>query len=724
MATLVLTTVGSLIGGPIGGAIGALIGSGVDRSLFGSTRQGPRLGDLAVQTSTYGSALPKIFGTMRVAGTVIWATDLREDSHSSGSAKAGTKTTSYSYSANFAVALSARPIAGVGRIWADGKLLRGSAGDWKTETGFRLHLGDEDQDLDPLIASAEGLAAAPAHRGIAYAVFEGMQLADYGNRIPSLTFEVMADEGAVSPATIAADLSGGAISGAIDATLGGYAASGESVRAALETLARVYSMALADDGAQLVLQSPVTTEVDPALLGAAAGEARSPATMRDRRAAATLPNEIALSYYDPDRDYQAGLQRARRDGIGLRGQAIDLPASLSAGAAKGLAEGLLGRAWIGREGRTAHLPWRAMAVRAGEGANIDGERFRIAGWSLEKMALSLDLARETAATLPASATPGRAAPDGDAPAGATVLALVDLPGLGDALADAPQLWLAAAGTGAGWRRAEASLSLDDGASWQAMGRTALPAVMGSAAGALAAGTTMLVDRVTSVDIDLLHGGMALAGASIDAMIGSGANAALLGDEIIQFGSVSQIGAIRWRLSMLLRGRRGTEWAVGGHVAGERFLLLDQASLLAVPVPVAALGTMARVSAIGPADGGAAVEIARTIDGWALRPPPPVALTAARLGDGTIRFGWTRRSRQGWAWLDGTDAPLGEAGELYRLEIRSVAGAPRIVEVGVPAYDYSPADQAADGASGAITLAVTQLGTRASSMPPASATWIL
>jgi hypothetical protein len=105
MATLVLTTVGTLVGGPIGGAIGAVIGGQIDRAvLTPKGRQGPRLGDLSVQTSSYGSQIPKLFGTMRVAGTVIWATDLREDSHTSGGGKSGGKTTSYSYSASVAVA--------------------------------------------------------------------------------------------------------------------------------------------------------------------------------------------------------------------------------------------------------------------------------------------------------------------------------------------------------------------------------------------------------------------------------------------------------------------------------------------------------------------------------------------------------------------------------------------------------------------------------------------
>ncbi|HEX8064471.1 MAG TPA: hypothetical protein VF535_14815, partial [Allosphingosinicella sp.] len=156
MATLVLTTVGSAIGGPIGGAIGAIVGQQIDGRLFApKARQGPRLGELAVQTSSYGSQIPKLFGTMRVAGTVIWATDLREERSKSGGGKGQPKTVNYSYSANFAVALSGRPILAVRRIWADGKLLRGAAGDFKTATAYRLHTGGENQIVDPLIAAVE-----------------------------------------------------------------------------------------------------------------------------------------------------------------------------------------------------------------------------------------------------------------------------------------------------------------------------------------------------------------------------------------------------------------------------------------------------------------------------------------------------------------------------------------------------------------------------------------
>src|SRR3546814_18778015 len=116
MATLVLTAMGTALGGPIGGAIGAVLGQGFDQNVLFKPkgREGPRLSELDVQTSTYGSQVPQIFGAMRVAGTVIWATDLNENKQKSGGGQGRPSVTSYSYSVSFAVAISSRPILRVG----------------------------------------------------------------------------------------------------------------------------------------------------------------------------------------------------------------------------------------------------------------------------------------------------------------------------------------------------------------------------------------------------------------------------------------------------------------------------------------------------------------------------------------------------------------------------------------------------------------------------------
>jgi hypothetical protein len=203
MATLVFSALGTLIGGPLGGALGALAGRQVDSLIFGGgNREGPRLKELAATASSYGTVLPRHFGQMRVAGSIIWATDLVEHKQTQGSGKGKPSVTTYSYTASFAVALASRPILSVGRIWADGNLLRGAAGDLKASGTFRLYTGEGDQQADPHMLQVEGASRCPAYRGLAYAVFEDLDLGEFFNRIPSLTFEVISDIGTITVQTI------------------------------------------------------------------------------------------------------------------------------------------------------------------------------------------------------------------------------------------------------------------------------------------------------------------------------------------------------------------------------------------------------------------------------------------------------------------------------------------------------------------------------------------
>jgi hypothetical protein len=124
-----------------------------------------------------------------MGGNIIWATDFREEKHttSSGGGKGGgggVETTEYLYFASFAVALCEGPIAGIGRIWADGKEFKVKGAVW------RLHKGSETQQPDTLISTKMGTGNAPAYRGVAYIVFDDLPLQKFGNRIPQLTFEV------------------------------------------------------------------------------------------------------------------------------------------------------------------------------------------------------------------------------------------------------------------------------------------------------------------------------------------------------------------------------------------------------------------------------------------------------------------------------------------------------------------------------------------------------
>ncbi len=71
----------------------------------------------------------------------------------------------------------------------------------------------------------------------------------------------------------------------------------------------------------------------------------------------------------------------------------------------------------------------------------------------------------------------------------------------------------------------------------------------------------------------------------------------------------------------------------------------------------------------------------------------------------------RRSRSGWAWLSGSDTPLGEEREGYRL-VLSGAGFERAINISHPSYIYTAAQQAEDGWAGPLLIRVVQVGTYA------------
>lgn len=709
MATLILTAVGTAIGGPIGGAIGAAIGQSVDQRLFApKARHGPRLGELAVQTSSYGTQIPKIFGAMRAAGTVIWSTDLVERRSTSGGGKGRPKTVNYSYSASFAVALSGRRVREVRRIWADGKLLRGAAGDFKAATGFRLYPGDEDQEPDPLIAAAEGVSQTPAFRGLAYAVFEDLQLADYGNRIPSLTFEIVAETEPIEIGAIAEELASGAIEAGVTPALAGYAAGGDSVRAAVETLTDVVPLTLADGAAALRLSAGEGEGIPiPA-------EEESERREIIRRGQAAVPGEASIAYYDLERDYQTGLQRAVRIG-GRTADHRALAAAISAADAKALAEYRLAAIWAGRTRAVVKTNWRTSGLRPGARVSLDAVRtlWRVERWTLDAAAVTLDLAAVSSGVLPVlSASPGRALSESDLRHGPTLLRLLDFP-LGNGQIARPLLYIAAAGTEQGWRRAGLSVSYDAGASWQDAGGTAAPAIVGTTQNALGPAGSALFDAGSSLEIELAHEGMWLESRGDDALA-DGANLAVIGDELIQFGIAEPIGARRFRLSRLLRGRRGTEPAAAGHGVAEPFTLIETESLAVLEAPAGSLGGEARILASGVGDLPAAVEASMTIVGADLLPPSPVHLRARETEAGDLAIEWVRRSRQGWTWVSGSDIALGEESERYRLVING-PGFERVAETIQSHYLYTAAQRGEDGA-GPIEIAVAQIGTFASSRP--------
>lgn len=217
MASVILTAAGAAIGSSYAGIFGRValgmtgtyLGGMIDNLIFGSTTKtkASRLDSLKVDDASYGAGIAKMYGKVRVAGNLIWSSDLIETVTTSTSSTGGkgggskTVTETVTYKVNLAIALGESLIGGISRIWADGDLIYNYGWEDELLTGdFNVYLGTTNQLADPVMIAALGTANVPAYRGIAYVVLEGLQLEDFGNRIPNLEFELIpADLSSLDP---------------------------------------------------------------------------------------------------------------------------------------------------------------------------------------------------------------------------------------------------------------------------------------------------------------------------------------------------------------------------------------------------------------------------------------------------------------------------------------------------------------------------------------------
>ncbi|MGB7316967.1 MAG: glycoside hydrolase/phage tail family protein [Planktotalea sp.] len=234
MATILLSAAGASLGASVGGSVlglsmsaigrfaGAMIGSAIDRRTVRTDQHIIGGGSETVETGQMnrfrltgageGRPIGQVYGRMRVSGQVIWSSEFEERVYTSTATQVSTQTQgepsggkgarrevgtttitnsnttvtqNYAYSISIAVALCEGEITSVGRVWADGVEVS------PIDLNMRVYEGSRDQLPDPKIEAVEGDGMAPAYRGTAYVVFENLQLADYGNRVPQFTFEVI-----------------------------------------------------------------------------------------------------------------------------------------------------------------------------------------------------------------------------------------------------------------------------------------------------------------------------------------------------------------------------------------------------------------------------------------------------------------------------------------------------------------------------------------------------
>ena len=717
MATIVLSSVGSLFG-PLGKFAGTLAGNAIDNALFGPTEiEGSRLTELAVTTSSYGTPIPWQFGTIRTPGTLVWSTDLQENRESHSNGKGQPRSAIYTYSVSFAVLLSSGPIHGLGRIWADGNLLRGAEGDLKSAGEMRIYAGERDQPRDPMMESVLQ-EYCPAFRGCAYVVFENLDLTDYGNRIPAMSFEVFASEGSQIVETLTAPTAIDTDASARFGELAGFAYDGGSLRDVIQLMSVLKPLASRLEADRLTLGDPATSDTEPLMLPEASswedGEFGTQQGFAAARSAAAGRGVSAVRYYDPARDFQPGIQHAENRSPSSR--PFQFPGVLAASDALSLARQANARASVAQD----VMYWRCATLDPAIGPgtivrapDIPG-LFLVVAWEWREGGIELELHRHRPPTSrPVVADPGTAWAPADRRGSATTLRVFELPW--DGLGNPDTRTVYAAATALAGRWSGAGLYIEQNGALHHSGTSATGRAIGGALAKLlessnairfeSAATLYL--RLDDPDATLLQ--------SDPAGMAQGANRLLVGNEILQYAGAANLGGGLWRLHGLLRGRGGTEpCALSGHPEGTRVTLLDERlTPLGEDVLASATGSFA---AIGPWDDSPALAILENA-GRSRQPPSPVHGSLVQNDDGSITLSWIRRARGQWRWPDEVDLPLIEETERYEVGFGPPSDPARSWTVASPFLLIAEPDIAALGAqAGGAGFWVRQIGSYAKSEP--------
>lgn len=215
MAQLVIAAAGAALGGSLvpgviaagitGAQAGWIVGSLVGSAFAPAQKvQGPRLSDLTVSSSAYGTPIPYVQGSPRLAGQIIYASTKREiatTTRQGGKGGGGKqKVTTYTYEVDLLILLTDNLMPNVTRIWSNGKLIwnKSATADAGTIAAsdatpawsrIAFYSGAASQLPDPTYEAAVGTANAPAYRGRGTVFIQSLQLGT-GGQIPNLTFEI------------------------------------------------------------------------------------------------------------------------------------------------------------------------------------------------------------------------------------------------------------------------------------------------------------------------------------------------------------------------------------------------------------------------------------------------------------------------------------------------------------------------------------------------------
>ncbi len=220
--------------------------------------------------------------------------------------------------------------------------------------------------------------------------------------------------------------------------------------------------------------------------------------------------------------------------------------------------------------------------------------------------------------------------------------------------------------------------------------------MGELTAPLGTGPLGRWDNLNAVELTL-HAGH-LASADDDNVFAGGNRVVVETDaggwEVIGFAEAELVSPGTYRLARLLRGRIGTDHAIGPAATGNRVVVLDTRPLL-IDVPATWLGDEVALRAYAGASDATGTAFTADLGLDPVLPLRPAYLRAARDGSGNIALSWGRRSRADTDSWAPAEAPHDNLPESYVVTILDGVTPMREIAAAAPSAAYTAAAQAAD-----------------------------
>jgi hypothetical protein len=494
-------------------------------------------------------------------------------------------------------------------------------------------------------------------------------------------------EGLCERATMPAGTYDASALAAITAPVRALAVTNGSARQALEILQTSHGFdAYVTDKLYFIPRggAPLLT-IDAADLAAGEGDAGAEPFALTVNADLEMPNRIAVQFRNMLADQVAGTEYSERGPSGQDSiQTVQLAIGMTPSEAKGVADAMVRDAYAARltsqlslpMGYTRVTPTDVLLVPDADGTLY---RMRVTRRSDSGGVMALDVVGDDAAVVVAGMTTSEDYSDQTAviPLAVTQMELLDIPLLRD-VDDSHGLYVAAKGADGRWPGARV-LTAANGVDFTLAADVTRAAVIGACMTALGDwGGGAVMDEVNSVTVSIGSG--QLSTVTRDALLADRTvNAILIGDEVIRFAVASAISTNPnvYKLTRLLRGQLGTEWAQSGHTTADRVVLLSAAALRNIPLQAAEVGLTRSYRGV---TNGATVASAPSVDlafaGIRKKPRSPTNARIAPTGAGTYRVTWERRTRLETVIRDGRGVllPLGEDAEAYSVDVLDSLGA--------------------------------------------------